>query len=91
MSVYLDGLYAEAPDIVAKVAEGCRRKLETPKLTREEYVAVLMKNDCHGLAQALATRWSVECPVAAKDGTLYYVTGESVPKPKDKKPARRKR
>lgn len=91
MSAYLDGLHAEAPDIVAKVAEGCRRKLKAPKLTREEYVAVLMKNGCHGLAQALATRWAVERPVVAKDGTLYYVTAKSVPKSKDKKPASRKR
>ena len=77
VAAYLDGLHAEAPDIVAKVAEGCRRKLKTPKLTREEYIAVLMKNGCQGLAQALANRWSVECPVVAKDGTLHYATERS--------------
>ena len=63
MAAYLEGLHAEAPDLVAKLAEGCHRKLKAPKLTREEYVAVLMNNGCQGLAQALANRWSVECPM----------------------------
>lgn len=78
MSGYLDALYAEAPDIMARVAEGCRKKLKSPKLTREEYVAVLMKNGCRGLAQALAQRWAVECPVVAKDDTLQYTIEKSV-------------
>lgn len=86
MSTYLDALQAEAPDILAKVAESCRRKLKAPKLTREEYVAVLVKNGCQGLGQALANRWSVECPAMAKDGTLlYYVTEKSVRRPKGRK------
>lgn len=41
-----------------------------------------MKNGCAGLAQALAARWRVECPVIAKNGTLSYApeTGaESLP------------
>lgn len=72
MSAYLDALYEESPSVVAKVAERCRLKLNAPKLTRENYVAVLMKNGCHELARAMAQRWSVECPMVAKDGTLYY-------------------
>lgn len=91
MSAYLDALHAEAPDTVAKVAEGCRKKLKAPKLTRTEYVAVLMKNGCQGLAQTLAQRWSVECPAVAKDGTLYYAAEKGAPSPKDKTPASRKR
>ena len=72
MSGYLDLLYQDDPETVTAVAEGCRKKLAAPKLTKEEYVAVLMKNGCRSLAPALADRWDVECPVAAKDGTLSY-------------------
>lgn len=72
MAGYLDLLNAEASDAAAAVAEGCRKKLVAPKLTREAYVAVLMKNGCTALAQSLAARWTVECPVSRKDGTLYY-------------------
>jgi len=85
MPAYLDALHAEVPDTVVKVADGCRKKLRAPKLTREEYVAVLMKNGCSGLAQALADRWSVECPAVAKDGTLYYPSNEHAGRPKKAK------
>lgn len=43
-----------------------------------------MKNDCDGLAQALAGRSSVECLVVAKDGTLHLATRKRFRKPKDK-------
>ena len=72
MSGYLEALHLEDPAPVVSVVEGCRKKLKAPKLTREEYVGVLMKNGCHAIAQAMATRWNVECPAVAKDGTLYY-------------------
>ena len=81
MSGYLEALHAEAPELVASVAEGCRKKLKAPPLTREEYVAVLMKNHCTGLARALSVGWAVECPVLAKDGTLYYASDAQALKP----------
>ncbi len=74
MSAYLDLLLAEMPEEVLAVAEGCRGKLRNPKYTKEIYVAALMKNGCTILAQTLAVRWNVECPVAAKDGTLSYAS-----------------
>jgi len=74
MAEYLDELYAESPDLMARVAEGCRKKLHAPKLTRTEYIAVLMKNGCKKLALALAERWRVECPIPTRDGTLYYAS-----------------
>lgn len=86
MAAYLDELYAHSPDLLVKVAEGCRKKLQAPRLTRTEYVAVLMKNGCPKLAQALAERWRVECPVMAKDGTLYYASeGKPAAGPKKKR------
>ena len=72
MADYLDGLHSEELATVAAVAEACRKKLKAPKLTREEYVAVLMRNGCKAMAQALAARWKVDCPVMSKDGTLSY-------------------
>jgi hypothetical protein len=69
---YIDALYAAEPRRVAKVTDGCRRKLKSPPLTRERYVAVLMTHQCAGLAKGLSELWSVECPKVAKDGTLYY-------------------
>ena len=74
MSHYLDMLLAETPDAVLAVAEDCRRKLRSPKYTKELYVAALMKNGCTTLAETLAVSWNVECPVAAKDGTLTYAS-----------------
>ena len=74
MAGYLDALYVEVPKVVASIVEGCRKKLKAPRLTREEYVAVLMKNGCIGLAHAMSARWAVECPALAKDGTLYYLS-----------------
>lgn len=59
---YIDGLYAEEPKQVIKVAEGCRRKLKRPPLDKEQYVAVLMVHRCVELAGGLAALWSVECP-----------------------------
>jgi hypothetical protein len=76
---------------LAKVVEACRRKLKAPQLTREEYVAVLMKNGCHVVAQAMATKWRVECPVAAKDGTLYYESDKPAVKKGAKAPRSPKR
>jgi len=39
------------------------KKLKAPKLSRPEYVAVLVKNGCVGLAAELARLWRVPCPV----------------------------
>lgn len=69
---YIDALYAAEPYRVARVAEGCRKKLKARPLDRERYVAVLMTHKCTGLAQGLAKTWGVECPALNKDGTLYY-------------------
>jgi hypothetical protein len=85
MAAYLDELHADSPDLLAKVAESCRKKLRAPKLTRTEYVAVLMKNGCLKLAQALAERWRVERPVMAKDGALYYESQSDDPAASKKK------
>lgn len=76
---YIDALYAAEPERVAKAAESCRKKLTTPPLDKERYVAVMMSHQCVGLAQGLAAMWGVECPQVAKDGTLYYES--AVPKP----------
>jgi hypothetical protein len=89
MPVYLDALRAETPDAVAKVADACRKKLKAPRLTQEEYVAVLMKNGCSGLAQALADRWSVECPAMSKNGTLFYRSEKYAGKLKHRQPSSR--
>jgi hypothetical protein len=91
MAGYLDALYAEEPEVVASVTEGCKKKLKTPKLTREEYVAVLIKNGCLGLAQAMSVRWAVECPVITKEGTLYYASDALTKRVKQPKtPAKRR-
>ena len=74
MAGYLDLLFNENPEAVVAVAEGCRKKLRNPKYTRELYVAVLMKNGCGELADALAVRWNVERPIAAQDGTLTFAS-----------------
>ena len=63
MSAYLDLLYEEDPETVLKVVEVSGKKLKTPKLSRPEYVAVLVKNGCVGLAAELARLWRVPCPV----------------------------
>ena len=44
MSRYLDVLLAESPDVVVSVAEGCRRKLQTPRVTREDYIGLLVRD-----------------------------------------------
>ena len=69
---YIDALYTAEQVPVAKVAEDCRQKLRAPTLDKERYVAVVMTHGCVALAKGLAKAWGVECPVAAKDGTLYY-------------------
>lgn len=69
---FADALYAAEPERVAKVAEGCRKKLRAPSLDKERYVAVLMTHGCAGLARGLAHMWGVECPKMARDGNLYY-------------------
>jgi hypothetical protein len=85
MATYIDALYAAKPDEVIAVAEGCRKKLKTPVLTREFYVGVLMKHGCSALAEGLASKWKVECPAVAKDGTLYYESEQKATKPKRSK------
>ena len=86
MSRYLDLLLADEPDLVLSVAEGCRKKLHAPRVTREEYVGLLLRNGCTGLARALASKWRIECPVASKDGTVYYESAKRrVSKPKKAK------
>jgi hypothetical protein len=89
MSRYLDLLLAEVPDLVLSVTEGCRKKLQAPRATREEYVGLLVRNGCTGLARALASKWRVECPLARKDGTIYYES-ESSSKPRVSKPKKAK-
>jgi len=69
---YIDALYDAEPDRLAKVAEGCRKKLKHPPLTREQYVAVLVTHGCHRMAAGLAKTWGVECPRVARDGRLSY-------------------
>jgi hypothetical protein len=89
LSGYIDALYADEPGRVAKVAEGCRKKLKSPPLTRERYVAVLMTHACAGLAKGLSKLWSVECPKVAKDGTLFYESNMPSRKPARKKTERK--
>lgn len=84
LSGYIDALYASEPERVARVAEGCRKKLKAPALDRERYVAVLMTHGCVGTAQGLASLWGVECPVMDKYGTMYYESDS----PKGKVPSR---
>ena len=85
MSRYLDVLLAESPDVVVSVAEGCRKKLQTPRITREDYVGLLVRNGCTGLARLLALKWRLECPVVRKDGTITYES-ESASKRRASKP-----
>lgn len=89
LSSYIDALYATEPSVVAKVAEGCRKKLKSPPLTREHYVGVLMTHGCAGLAQGLSELWSVECPKVAKDGKPFYESDLPVKKSAAKKAARK--
>ena len=49
-----------------------------------------MSHGCTKLARALSERWSVECPVVAADGTLFYES-ERPPKAQPKKKAAKKR
>lgn len=90
MGAYLGSWYEAEPVTVAKVAEGCRKKLKAPPLTRERYVAVLMVQGCIALAQGLAQRWSVECPQVAKDGTLFYESDLDGKKPASRKASKTK-
>ena len=89
MSRYLDALLAESPDVVVSVAEGCRKKLQTPRVAREDYVGLLARSGCTGLARALALKWGLECPVIRRDGTIGYESESAakrrVPKPKKAK------
>jgi hypothetical protein len=89
LSDFIDALYAAEPSLVAKVAEGCRKKLKNPPLTREYYVAVLMTHGCASLAQGLSDLWSVECPKVAKDGKLFYESDVPAKKAAAKKAARK--
>lgn len=90
MGAYLGAWYEAEPAVVARVAEGCRKKLKAPPLTRERYVAVLMVQGCVVLAQGLAQRWSVECPQIAKDGTLFYESDLGGKKPASRKVSKAK-
>jgi hypothetical protein len=90
LGAYIDDLHSAEPEHVVRVAETCRKKLKSPPLDKEGYVAVLMKHGCAGLANALASAWKVECPAVAKDGTLYYESVESKKKPPAKRAAAKK-
>lgn len=72
LSHYLHSLYMEQPDRVTQVLEGCIKKLKAPKITREQYVGVLVLNGCVPLAEALAVRWKVDCPKVGKDNKLFF-------------------
>ncbi len=89
MSRYVDLLLANSPEVVVSVAEGCRKKLQTPRIIREDYLGLLVRNGCTGLARALALKWRLECPVVRKDGTLTYEsepdTKRRISKPKKAK------
>ncbi len=87
LGAYVDALHSAEPEGVVRVAETCRKKLKSPPLDKERYVAVLMTHGCIGLANALATVWKVECPAVEKDGTLYYKSGKSKKKPPARKAA----
>ena len=77
MSAYLDLLYEEDPETALTVVEVSRKKLKAPKLSQPEYVAVLVKNGCVGLAAELARLWRVPCPVLTAQGTLTYGDGKA--------------
>lgn len=83
---YLDELYEAETATVIRVAEGCRRKLTTPPLSRGLYVAVLVNHGARRLAASLAQKWRVECPVLARNGTLQYESKAVRPK---KSPAKK--
>jgi hypothetical protein len=90
LGAYVDALHAAEPEAVVKVADSCRRKLKHPPIDKERYVGVLMSHGCVGLANALAVAWSVECPIVAKDGTLYYASDAPGKKSAAKVPAVKK-
>jgi hypothetical protein len=86
---YVDALHLAEPKLVVRVADECRKKLKSPALSRERYVAVLMTQGCLGLARGLASEWRVECPQIADDGTLFYEssrTPSSEPAKRSKRP-----
>jgi hypothetical protein len=72
MASFLNELYQENSSAVLKVAEICRKKLKSPKLTKEQYIAVLVKNGCIEFAKKIADEWKVECPAIDKNGNLFY-------------------
>ena len=90
LGAYIDALHSAEPERVVRVVETCRKKLKNPPLDKEGYVAVLMKQGCAGLANALASAWNVECPTLAKDGTLCHEAAEPNKKPPAKKAAAKK-
>ena len=75
-AVYLEGLHREEATAVAAILERCRAKLKAPPLTRAEYVAVLVKHGCSGIATAMARKWRVECPVVDRHGALRYAPAQ---------------
>lgn len=70
---YLTQLQVAAPDKVLNVLESSRTKLLSPKLSQTQYVAVLVKNRCQGLAEAVAAAWGVPCPVLTNDNKIVYI------------------
>jgi hypothetical protein len=74
LALYLGSLYTEESELVTSAVESCRTKLRKPKCSKEDYVALLVRNGCQSLAEAMAARWKVECPSVSKDGTLTYAS-----------------
>jgi hypothetical protein len=70
---YLTRLQMAAPPKVMNVLEFSRAKLLSPKLSQTQYVAVLVKNRCQGLAEAAAAAWDVPCPVLTEGSTVTYI------------------
>nr|WP_314631068.1 hypothetical protein [uncultured Noviherbaspirillum sp.] len=70
---YLTRLQMAAPQQVLDVLEFSRAKLLSPKLSRTQYIAVLVKNRCQGLAEVTAAAWDVPCPVLTEDNAVTYI------------------
>ena len=75
-AAYLEDLHRAEAAAVPAAIERCRAKLKAPPLTRTEYVAVLVKHGCSGIATALARKWRVECPAVDRHGALRYAPAQ---------------
>lgn len=91
MSTYVDALYAEIPEQITRVAEGCRRKLQQPRLSKEDYIRTLLTHDARELACAMARKWRVEHLVSDRLGEITAPSTKPTHRsPKHKsRPARR--